>query len=291
MLSLIFMGIGIVLGILFIVLMFMGSKYDNWLDPLDSFEFPLKSIYTDGIMLQKIPVFSLDGGIGEKLKLASRLLYGDRFTEFYARIFMAQALSFAHLMLALFFIAAGLAGEENWIYCVIGGILFAGIFGGYFIIHPTQVVSDRTAACEKEFPNAISKLALIFNTGMILHEAWITVAYGKEGTFYDLMKESCQEMKNGASDITAIFNFGSKTNSEDIKKFVAALIQSIVNGDSRTLSTFLENQSNEIWEHHRQSVLQKGEKAAGELLAPIALMFVGIILIIMAAAMQSFTTF
>lgn len=291
MLSLVFMGIGVVLGIVFIVLMFLGSKYDNWLQPLDSFEFPLKSIYSDGIMLQKIPAFSLNGGIGEKLKLASRLLYGDRFMEFYARIFLAQALSFAHLLLAVFFIFAGIVGEKNYIYCVLGGVLFAAIFAVYFIIHPTQVVTDRTAACEKEFPNAISKLALIFNTGMILHESWFTVAYGKDGVFYDLMKESCEEMKNGQSDIAAIFNFGTKTNSEDIKKFVAALIQSIVNGDSRTLSTFLETQSNEIWEHRRQVVLQKGEKAAGELLAPIALMFIGIILIIMAAAMQSFTTF
>lgn len=291
MLSLVVMGIGVVLGIAFIVLMFLGSKYDNWLQPLDSFEFPLKSIYTDGIMLMKIPVFSLNGSIGEKLKLASKLMYGDRFTEFYARIFMAQALSFAHLVLALFLIAAGFAGEENYIYCVLGGVLFAAVFAFYFIIHPTQVISDRTAACEKEFPNALSKLALIFNTGMILHDAWFTVAYGKEGVLYDLMKESCEEMKNGQSDMSAIFNFGIKTNSEDIKKFVAALLQSIVNGDSRTLSIFLENQSNEIWEHRRQVVLQKGEKAAGELLAPIALMFIGIILIIMAAAMQSFTTF
>ena len=36
-------------------------------------------------------------------------------------------------------------------------------------------------------------------------------------------------------------------------------------------------------------MLQKGEKAAGALLMPIALMFCGVMLIVIAAAMQSFS--
>ena len=113
------------------------------------------------------------------------------------------------------------------------------------------------------------------------------VAFGKEGVFYDLMKHSCEEIDNGISDADAIHNFGALTNSEDIKKFTSALIQSIERGGG-DLPIFLANQSSELWASKRQYVLQKGEKAASALLAPIGIMFVGIILIVVAAAMQSF---
>ena len=127
-------------------------------------------------------------------------------------------------------------------------------------------------------------MALIVNSGVILNEAWEMIATGKEGTFYDLMKQACDEMRNGKSEIDAISDFGMKTNSDEIKKFTSALVQSIERGGG-DLPAFLENQSAELWVFKRQYMLQKGEKAAGTLLAPVVLMFVGVILIVMTAAM------
>ena len=95
-------------------------------------------------------------------------------------------------------------------------------------------------------------------------------------------------MKNGMPEIDAIYNFGVEINSPDIKKFTSALIQSIERGGG-DLPIFLAGQSAELWEHRRQTMLQKGEKAAGALLMPIALMFCGVMLIVIAAAMQSFS--
>jgi type II secretory pathway component PulF len=66
------------------------------------------------------------------------------------------------------------------------------------------------------------------------------------------------------------------------------LTQSIERGGGE-LPSFLTNQSRELWSHHRQVMLQKGEKAAGALLVPIALMFVGVMLLVIVAAVLSFT--
>ena len=78
------------------------------------------------------------------------------------------------------------------------------------------------------------------------------------------------------------------TNSDNIKKFVSALIQSIERGGS-DLPQFLANQSSELWNEKRQLLLQKGEKAASKLLMPIAIMFFGIMLIVISSAVQSFS--
>ena len=128
--------------------------------------------------------------------------------------------------------------------------------------------------------------SLIVNSGVILHDAWEIVARGNKGTFSDLMLRSCEAMRTGRSDVDAIYEFGYLTDSEEIKKFTSALIQSVERGGGE-LPSFLSNQSKELWNHHRQYMLQQGEKAAGALLMPIALMFVGVMCIVLVAALQS----
>ena len=102
------------------------------------------------------------------------------------------------------------------------------------------------------------------------------------------MRKSCVEMNNGKSEIDALYEFGIMTNSDSIKKFVSALIQSIERGGS-DLPQFLANESSELWNEKRQMLLQKGEKAASKLLMPIAIMFLGIMLIVISSAIQSFS--
>ncbi len=132
----------------------------------------------------------------------------------------------------------------------------------------------------------VSKLSLLINSGMVLREAWSVVANGKDGPLYDLMKKSCECIENGESDTAAIHKFGVLSDSPEIKKFTSAMIQDIKKGNSE-LSDFLLSQSAELWSHKRQLALQKGEVAAGKLIIPLGLMFGGIIMIIVAAAMQS----
>jgi len=148
-----------------------------------------------------------------------------------------------------------------------------------------ETVQARKDACEMEFPNMVSKLSLLINSGMILREAWELVAYGKEGELYDLMRTSCDYMRNGDSDSVAIHKFGMLSDSAEIKKFSSLMIQGLEKGN-RELVDFLVGQASEYLAHKRQLALQQGEKAAGKLIIPLGITFVGIILIIIAAAMQ-----
>lgn len=278
--------IGSVLTLLFIVSLLRGQKYNYMLDALEPGDFPLKSVYGAGFALQDGKLFALRGKLGDYLRERAKLIYGRKFREFYARAIWAQALSLSLLFAAVCFVLAGILTDMAALLSLLGGVML--VFPGYYFVkHAGDQVNKRQDACEMAFPNAISKMALIVNSGVILHEAWEIVAYGGTGVFYELMQKACEAMKNGASDVDAIYEFGVETNSQEIKKFTSALIQSIERGGGE-LPGFLATQSKELWAHHRQVLLQKGEKAAGALLMPIALMFVGVVLIVMAAAMQSF---
>lgn len=286
--NIVFLILGTVLALSFITLLFKGAKYDDMLEPLEGDAFPLKTIYSVGLALQDTKFGRLQGSIGDKLRKDTTLIYSKKYSEFYARIIWAQMLSFSLLVLSVAFLLSGLSNGNMSSFYIVAGIACSAIFVWYFFNNTKDKVDTRKSECEKEFPNAVTKLALIVNSGVILHDAWKKVAYGNTGIFYDMMQKSCEDMDNGKADIDAVYEFGMLTNSDDIKKFTSTLIQSMERGGA-DLPQFLTNQTSELWSIHRQKTLQKGEKAAGELLIPIALMFGGIMLIVISAAMSSFS--
>ena len=73
------------------------------------------------------------------------------------------------------------------------------------------------------------------------------------------------------------------SDAPEIKKFASVLTQGIEKG-SRELSNSLIHQSAEMWNLKKQVMLQKGEAAASKLLAPTAMIFIGVLIIIIAAA-------
>jgi len=143
-------------------------------------------------------------------------------------------------------------------------------------------VTERSEACLAEFPNVISKLALLVSSGMILFNAWTQVAESKEGPIYDLMRSACRDVKNGMSESDAYYRFGILSDSQDIRKFSSMLVQSLEKGGAE-LTGFLTQQSKELWHQKRQYALQAGDAAAAKLLIPTVLMLVGILIIILSS--------
>ena len=99
------------------------------------------------------------------------------------------------------------------------------------------------------------------------------------------MEHACDMMKNGYSDIDAIYYFGQYSGTKEMKKFASAIIQGLSKGNSE-LAPILMQQSSELWEIKRQRLLQKGEEAATKLVIPTTMMFAGIIMVILVSAMS-----
>lgn len=285
--DIVLLTIGTILVLVFIYFLNKGAKYEYMMESLGGDDFPLSEVYGAGMAMQDIPLFKLSGKLAKVLRDNTKLYYGRKFSEYYSHVIWAQTLSIGLLCMAVCFVISGFFNGMEVIFALLGVVM--AVLPGYVFIHNLcDRIKVRQEACEQGFPNAISKLALIVNSGVILHDAWEMVAYGNDGVFYTMMQRSCEDMKNGQSDIDAIMNFGFLTNSDEIKKFTSAMTQSIERGGGE-LSKFLSNQSKELWAHHRQFMLQKGEKAASALLMPIVMMFAGVMMIVIVSAMQTFT--
>lgn len=272
--------------VLFLVNLARGKQYGYMVESLDGGEYFLKELYVVGFSLNDGKIFKLRGKMERNLKKQAKLLWGDRYYEYYANLAWAQFLSLTLLVVSVGFSLSGFLKTEQIPILLILVLLFVAAFWNLSLSRMKEKVQQRREACEAEFPNMVSKLALLINSGMVLREAWRVTAYGKEGTLYTLMKQACEDMENGESDIGAIYKFGVTSDSASIKKFTSAMIQGMQKGNSE-LADFMVSQTSELWAHKRQMALQQGEVAAGKLIIPLGITFAGIIMIIVSAAMQS----
>lgn len=272
--------------VLFLVNLARGKQYGYMVESLDGGEYFLKELYVVGFSLNDGKIFKLRGKMERNLKKQAKLLWGDRYYEYYANLAWAQFLLLTLLVVSVGFSLSGFLKTEQLPILLILVLLFVAAFWNLSLSRMKEKVQQRREACEAEFPNMVSKLALLINSGMVLREAWRVTAYGKEGTLYTLMKQACEDMENGESDIGAIYKFGVTSDSASIKKFTSAMIQGMQKGNSE-LADFMVSQTSELWAHKRQMALQQGEVAAGKLIIPLGITFAGIIMIIVSAAMQS----
>lgn len=276
------MIIATILTVLFVIQERRGREFAYLFENLDDKLFPLASVYTVGYAWSMKGPIRMKGDIASEYKIQAGMLFEPQYADFYASVVWSQIIALTHLFLTVTFLLAG------FLYSMHGMILFLGLAISVacvlnFGTQMKNVLKSRTAECEMLLPEVVSTMAILVNSGMVLKDAWELIAENGEGAFYDLMKVASENMKNGYSDADAIFLFGKTSNSSEIKKFVSALLQSMEKGGSE-LSMFLANQSSELWKLKRQHMLQEGEKAATKLLAPIVLIFGGILIIVITAA-------
>lgn len=278
----VYLGIGSILAILFIVKLTKGKKYEAMIENLDSSVFPLNELYGAGFAWSSGKILKLKGKSAVRLKGQAALLYEPQYAEYYARVAWAQTITLVHLFLTVTFLIAAIMFDSA-MFMLSVGIFMSIMVATYCMENMKNTLTKRTEECESQFPEVVSTMAVLVNSGMVLREAWTMIGESGKGAFYDLMRKATEDMKNGQSDANAIFLFGKASNSPEIKKFTSVLVQSMDKGGAE-LSGFLAHQSAELWSTKRQHMLQNGEKAATKLLLPIVLIFLGIIIIVMTAA-------
>jgi tight adherence protein C len=265
----------IFLGI-WLIFFFTGLKYAQLFDGLDENEYPFKEIYFLGYAIMEAIHYQYKSKHDRKLRKELGVLYGDKYAEYYIRVIYAQKVTLSFTVLLL---AAPLYGFANDILASLVVVMFAGLAFYYFGTLTETKIMKRSEELLMDFSNVVSKLALLTNAGMILREAWEEVAYTGETTLYKEMQTTVNEMKNGVSEIDAMFNFGSRCIIPEIKKFTSTIVQGMVKGNS-DLIIMLQEQSKEVWALKKQNVRRQGEKASSKLMIPMMLMFIGILIMV-----------
>ena len=254
------------------------SKFASITQTLEKSEYPLHELFYIGFqILERIHFNTKSDYARQKVKEMSEV-YGRRYAEYYYYVQVGGQVTYAVTIIPLVFVLAVLGNSPM-------ALLFGLVLAFLLIWYMSEMFKDKLTARREEmladFPQVLSKLTLLVNSGMTLRNAWNRIAADGNGTLYREMAAASSEMQNGISEPVAYQNFADRCGLKEMRKFASMVTQSMAKG-SGDLSFFLKDMSDEMWEMKKNMVKRKSEQANSKLLLPIVLIFVGILIMIMA---------
>lgn len=275
--QIVIMGTGTVLLGAWIALFVRGRRHAALFETLDPKAYPFKELYPIGFELLERVGYGYRTRADVQLRQLMEIIFGARYSEFYLRTVRAQQVVTA---LTGTIAAIGVYGLTNDVQILALMLVCALLAAYYFSERLKTQVRERNAEMVRDFSEVVSTLALLTSAGMILREAWLQTSRGGDSAIYREMRRSVEQMENGESDVVAIQDFGTRSTLPQVKKLAALLIQSIQRGGA-DLPAMLTQQSSEAWQAKKQIVQRQSNKAGTKLLAPMMLMFGGILLMVL----------
>ena len=160
-----------------------------------------------------------------------------------------------------------------------------------------NAIKDRNTKLQLEYPEIVSKMAVLMGAGMTVEQAWnrITARYSDERRknkayilpAYEEMLITEREISDGEMGRKAYAGFAERINIPCYQKFVRIILQSIHKG-SKGVCEALEKESEEAFDERRLLALRMGEEAGTKMLVPMMLMMVIVIAIVIAPAIIDF---
>ena len=254
------------------------KKFSSITDTLEKSEYPLHELFYIGFELLELVHFNTKSDYARKKVKEMSEVYGRRYAEYYYYVQVGGQVTYAVTMVPLVFVFAVLGNSPM---ALLLGLVMAFLLVWYM----SEMFNDKLTARREEmladFPQVLSKLTLLVNSGMTLRNAWNRIAADGKGVLYQEMAAAEAEMKNGISEPDAYRNFAERCGLKEIRKFASLVTQSMAKG-SGDLSFFLKDMSDEMWEMKKNMVKRRSEQANSKLLGPIVLIFIGILVMIMA---------
>jgi len=151
-----------------------------------------------------------------------------------------------------------------------------------------DMVRKRQKSISREFPNVVSKLALLVTSGMIMDRAWKETSYSGETELYQEMRKTSQELDNLVSPETAFSNFINRCNTKESARLASAIMQNLSKGNAQ-IGKLFKDMAREAWQERRHSAKRDAEKANSKLMIPTMLLFLAILVMLMVPVAMNFT--
>jgi tight adherence protein C len=200
---------------------------------------------------------------------------------------------FGNMMLGVvaFFAALGLTlamglGTRSIIVALVAFAIFA-LLGYLPYDNVNVVVNKRAEEIEREFPQVVSKMALLTVAGMEVNQAWKLTSKSGKSTLYSEMNRVLIDFDNNVPPVEAYSKFITRCNNSYTTKLATAIIQNMSKGNSEIVELF-KSLNAESWLEHKHNARRMGEKIQSKLMIPTMLMFLGIIILIIVPVMSGF---
>ena len=113
-------------------------------------------------------------------------------------------------------------------------------------------INKRRAAISRQFPNVVSKLALLVTSGMIMDRAWRETAQSQSGELYMEMRKTSEELANLVEPAAAYAGFIDRCNTKETTKLASAIIQNQTKGNAE-VGVLLKAMAHEAWQERRHT--------------------------------------
>jgi len=151
-----------------------------------------------------------------------------------------------------------------------------------------DLVRKRQNAISRQFPNVVSKLALLVTSGMVMDRAWKETAYSREAELYTEMRKTSKELDNLVSPEAAYGNFINRCNTKESAKLASAIMQNLSKGNAE-IGRLLKDMAREAWQERRHAAKRDAEKANSKLMIPTMLLFLAILVMLMVPVAMNFS--
>lgn len=256
------------------------SDYAAYVDAINPEEYRYPELFCIGFAIMAVLKISTKSKKARKRIKEISEIQGQKYAEYYYYIINGAKWTYGFTLLVLFALLAALGNSAI-------ALLFGVLLAILIMVYVEELMNDRLTERRDEIladmPQMLSKLTLLVNSGLVLREAWKKVAYGGTRTLYLEMQETVQQMQNGVSEWEAYRNFAERCAVKEVRKFASTMIQNMQKGNAE-IAYFLRDMADEMWEEKKHLVKRKGEAANSKLLIPIAMIFIGILVMIMVPA-------
>lgn len=254
------------------------EKFEEITSSINGDEYYLSELYYIGFQIMDIVHFNIKSDASrKKIKLMSEV-YGKKYAEYYYYLSVGGKITYVITVLPVIFLLALLANNP-------AALLFGAVIAGIFVWYMNESFKDKLTARREEilseFPQVLSKMTLLVNSGMLLRDAWNLIAEQSDSILFQEMQLTATQLRNGVPEVAAYREFAERCGVKEIRKFSSMVIQGLEKGASE-LTMFLKDMADELWIEKRNLVKQKGEKANAKLLMPTVIIFIGILFMVMA---------
>lgn len=264
------------------ILHFAGcAKYGEIIAKVDKKTYVLPELCALGFLIIGILRININE-IGAKKKQKLEEIGDKRYVDFQYYILLGAKIGFIAATVPLGIMFAAVANEP---LIVLLFVIMGGAIAYYFDNIIESKIKKQRDELQADFPNVLSKLALLLNAGMMLRNAWATVAESGDRKIYVEMRAAIDLMNCGATEIEAYTEFAARCKIGDIRKFISMVCQNIENG-SASLVHDIKAMSVEAWQNKKHLAKRKGEAASSLLMIPVMMIFLGILLMVMIPMMS-----
>lgn len=218
-------------------------------------------------------------------------LYGKSRAEIKTIGLMAKMLSYPLIGVTLSLaIGAATIGAGN----DTGGMVFLGLGPVLVFVLVYALYDDirdkankRREAIARQFPNVVSKLALLVTSGMIMDKAWNETAHSQDLELYIEMQKTSDELNSLISPEVAYGNFISRCSTKETAKLASAILQNLSKGNAE-IGRLLKDMAKEAWQERKHNAKRDAERANAKLMIPSMLLLVSIMIMIMVPIAMNF---